>query len=201
MSLNKAIEHGKEKRNHLMDREILFRAKLKDWKTNPNHNSWVEGFYLKRKETTYCFAEDYEKYPVKTLHFIAEECVTDWGLPNDFRLYEIDPDTLCQFIGWNDNHKTKIFENDIVEIVGGTSYKYLIWWNREMDMMEAVSLDSIYFNGSDYSDGNPKFHYSDFCLMLQDPWGDFSDIKVIGNIFDNIEIICFKGVHNAIQIE
>ena len=39
------------------------------------------------KETTYCFTEDYEKYPVKTLHFIAEECMTDWGLPNDFRLY------------------------------------------------------------------------------------------------------------------
>ena len=62
-----------------MEREILFRAKLKDWKINPEHNRWVEGFYLKRKETTYCFTEDYEKYPVKTLHFIAEECMTDWG--------------------------------------------------------------------------------------------------------------------------
>lgn len=95
-----------------MDREILFRAKLKDWKTNPNHNRWVHGFYLKRKETTYCFSEDYEKYPVKTLHFIAEECMTDWGLPNDFRLYEIDPDTLCQYTGANDKENNMIWEND-----------------------------------------------------------------------------------------
>lgn len=172
-------------------REILYKAKLKDWKTNPDHNIWVEGYYLKREETTYCFAEDYERHPVKTLHFIAEECITDWGLPNDFKLYEIDPDTLCEFTGWNDRHKTKIFENDIIEIVSCSkcSYKHLIWWNREMSMMDAVDLDGIYFNGDDYSDGNPKFNYSDFCFMMQDPWGDFSDVKVIGNLFDNEEIV------------
>lgn len=174
-----------------MNREILFRAKLKNWKTNPYKNIWIEGFYLKRKETTYCFTEDYEKYPVKTLHFIAVEEMTDWGLPNEFKLYEIDPDTLCQFVGWNDNHKTKIFENDVVEIVSSPkrSCKYLIWWNREMSLMDAVSLEDIYFNGSDYSDGNPKFCYQDFCLMLQDPWGDFSDIKVTGNLFDNPDLL------------
>jgi hypothetical protein len=25
--------------------------------------------------------------------------------------------------------------------------------------------------------------------MMQDPWGDFLDIKVIGNIFDNPELL------------
>ena len=33
-----------------MEREILFRAKLKNWKINPEHDRWVEGFYLKRKK-------------------------------------------------------------------------------------------------------------------------------------------------------
>ena len=175
-----------------MNREILFRAKLKDWKTNPEHNRWVEGFYLKRKETTYCFTEDYEKYPVKTLHFIAEECMTDWGLPNDFRLYEIDPETLCEIIGWSDRHKTKIFENDIVELVSSPKHsnKYLIWWNREMCLTDAVPLDDISFNGNDYWNGrHPNFHYETFCVMLQDHWGDFSDVKVIGNIIDNPELV------------
>ena len=176
-----------------MNKEVLFRAKLKDWKANPEHNKWVEGFYLKRKETTYCFKEDYEKYPVKTLHFIAKEVMTDWGLPNDFRLYEIDPETLCETIGWSDSHKTKIFENDIVEFVSSSkkhSNKYLIWWNREMSLMSAIPLDDISFNGSDYWNGHyPHFHYETFCVMLQDPWGDFSDIKVIGNIIDNPELV------------
>lgn len=180
-----------------MDREILFKAKLKDWKTNPKHNRWVEGFYLKRKETTYCFAEDYEKFPVKTLHFIAEECMTDWGLPNDFRLYEIDLDTLCQCTDLNDRHKTKIFENDVIEIVSSPkrSYKYLIWWNREMSLTDAIPLDGIDFNGNDYWNGHyPNFHYETFCTMLQDPWGDFADVRVVGNIIDSPELI--KGEVN-----
>lgn len=58
-----------------------------------------------------------------------------------------------------------------------------------MNLIEAVQLESIYFNGADYSDGNPQFTYETFCLMLQDPWGDFKDIKVIGNLFDNYDII------------
>ena len=26
-------------------------------------------------------------------------------------------------------------------------------------------------------------------LMMQDPWGDFKEIKVIGNIYDNLELL------------
>lgn len=120
---NECTEYPEKNKEDTPMREILFRAKLKDWKTNPKHNRWVEGFYLKRKETTYCFTEDYENYPVKTLHFIAEECMTDWGLPNDFRLYEIDPDTLCQFTGINDKENNMIWENDIIK---GTFWGFMM---------------------------------------------------------------------------
>lgn len=34
-------------------REILFKAKRKD------NGKWVEGYYYKMSETTYCFKEDY----------------------------------------------------------------------------------------------------------------------------------------------
>lgn len=160
-------------------RQILFRAKLKDWKTNPDRNKWVEGYYCLKKP--YCYDNRTEPSNVIITEFSLTGIVS----------YEIDPNTLCEFIGWTDGHKTKIYENDIVEIVSSPkrSYKYLIWWNKEMSLMDAANLDSIYFNDNDYSDGNPKFHYSDFCLMLQDPYGDFSDIKVIGNLIDNEEIV------------
>ena len=171
-----------------MNREILFRAKLKDWKINPEHNRWVEGFYLKRKKTTYCFTEDYEKNPANTLHFIAEERMNGWELP----LHEIDPETLSEITGWSDSHKTRIFENDIVELVSSPKHsnKYLIWWNKEMSLIDAVPLDNISFNGNDYFNSHyPNFRYETFCVMMQDPWGDFSDVKVIGNIIDNPELI------------
>ena len=59
-----------------------------------------------------------------------------------------------------------------------------------MSLTDAVPLDGIDFNGHDYWNGNyPNFHYETFCAMMQDPWGDFSDIKVIGNIFDNPELM------------
>ena len=35
----------------------------------------------------------------------------------------------------------------------------------------------------------PKASYSTFCLMMQDPWGDFKEIKVTGNIIDNPELV------------
>ena len=103
-------------------REVLFKAKLKDWNTNPQQNKWVEGYYLSRKETTYCFTEDYERNPVKKLHYIAVDSMTDWGLPNEFRCYEIDPNTLCEFTGMLEGKsKKKIWEHD--DIIKGT-----FWW-------------------------------------------------------------------------
>ena len=162
-------------------REILFKAKLKDWQTNPQHDIWVEGFYLSRKETTYCFKEDYEKFPVKTLHFIAEDCMTDWGLPNDFRLYEIDPDTLCQHTGMVDKNGNAIWENDVVEFEsigyipntqtgqvafynGSWCIRYL-YWGYKLGFHRIGSVDSWQEMGAS---GTITYEY-----------------KKVGNIFDD----------------
>lgn len=166
-------------------RTILYRAKRKD------NGEWVEGFYCSKQSTTYCFKEDYERFPVETNHYIIQETMTDWGLPNEFRLIEIDPSTLSQFTGWRDSYGIRIFENNIVEFVSSprTSNKYLIWWNREMNCMEAIDCRCINFNGHDYWNDKTHRDYETFCLMMQDPWGDFREVKVVGNLFDNPEMI------------
>ena len=103
---------------------------------------------------------------------------------------QVDPETVGQYTGMNDRHGKRIFENDIVEVCGGREERYLIWWVREMSMLTAIPVDEISFNGQDYWNGYyPQFEYSTFCAMMQDPWGDFRDIRVIGNIHDNPELI------------
>lgn len=63
----------------------IYKAKLKD------RDYEVKGVYYSFPETTYCFKEDYENNP---RHVIVTHEMTDWGLPNQLRVFEIDPDTL-----------------------------------------------------------------------------------------------------------
>lgn len=155
-----------------MNREILFRAKLKDWKTNPEHNRWVEGFYCRRQETTYCIEEDYKMFPVKTLHYIVQDRMTDLGLPNTFAFIEIDPDTLCQYVNFKDDDGNKIWENDIVEC--GYDGEELV--NRII-IYDEDELDFKATNGE-------KYYQEDFQYL---PCSDY--LLVVGNIFDNPELL------------
>ena len=97
-------------------RETLFKAKWKD------SSEWVEGYYYKMSETTYCFKEDYERKPVPEHHYILQERMTDWGLQNQVVQIEIDPETLCQFTGLFDRYGNKIWENDIIKYHFGEIY-------------------------------------------------------------------------------
>ena len=163
-------------------REILFKAKLKDWKTNQQQNKWAEGYYLSKKETTYCFAEDYEKFPVKTLHYIAVDSMTDWGLPNEFRCYEIDPDTLCQYTGQNDMNQNKIWENDIVKKEFYTDYERFA--NSE-EYIGEVEYEDCAWNIVYNKDGHKFVHP----MLMAIEFGESNHYRVISNIFDNPELL------------
>lgn len=154
-------------------REILFRGRCVD-----EHNNLLEA-----REMVYGYV----------LRDLTNQLKIMWRSEyfGTLMVSNVDPKTVSQYTGWNDRHQTKIFENDVVEFVSGTSlHRYLIWWQREGNMLTAVPLDGITFNGSDYWNGKfPKFDYSTFCLMMLDPYGDFRDIRVIGNIHDNPELL------------
>ena len=164
-------------------REVLFKAKLKDWKTKPQQNKWVEGYYLSRKETTYCFTEDYERNPVKTLHYIAVDSMTDWGLPNEFRLYEIDPDTLCQLI---QTDKIRVWENDIVS-----------WDDEDFTSVIRYDEENARFVFDDYETKGCLMEYGwdenagEFGVVDTNGFDDFYSFgfEVVGNIFDNPELL------------
>lgn len=151
-----------------MNREILFKAKRKD------NGKWVEGYYCKLDETTYCISEDYERHPVPTHHYILYETMTDWGLPNRFLQFEIDPDTLCQYIGLTDKNGEKIWENDIVEERhrGVITMRYHVLWDfKETSWMFETKSSARY---GIYAINQRKF-------------------EVVGNIFDNPDLLEVDG--------
>ena len=158
-----------------MDRHIC-RAKRK------SNSQWIQGYIVK------CDGNINDGGM-----FIIPKVTDILYTPNNITLgsfIEVYPDTICQCTGWHDSNKTPIFEKDAVEFVGPNTHRDLIWWNNEMSQMEAVPVEGIEFNGYDFWNGKyPKANYSTFCLMMQDPWGDFKEIKVIGNIIDNPELV------------
>ena len=146
-------------------REILFKAKRKD------NGKWVEGYYYKMSETTYCFKEDYERKPVSEHHYILQERMTDWGLPNQIVQIEIDSETLCQFTGLCDKNGKKIWGNDILMAHLDESYP------------EDATYETVEWNVAGWvtheTDSTDRQYLNEF---------DLEHYEAIGNIFDNPEL-------------
>ena len=143
-------------------REILFKAKRKD------NGEWIEGYYYKRVHVDK-IVDAIEKYN---------------GTIDSIEYYEIDPNTLCQLVP---NDEVRVWENDIV------------CWEEDNEVISVVRYDIE----------AAKFVFDDYgtkgCLMeygWDEDAGGFGVVdtygfdyfyslhfKVIGNIFDNPELI------------
>lgn len=101
------------------------------------------------------------------------------GMVNDNAdMIEVEPKTVCQYTGLTDKNGRKIFEGDIVdchEKRGAAFWRCKVLWNEENSRFDVSTMDC----------GFP---------MCIDGYGSDIfirglDYKVIGNIFDNPELI------------
>ena len=93
-----------------MSREILFKAKRKNWRELPKEEWWVEGDLRQDRDLETAFISGWDYY------------TSESGLEREPFEYEIDPETFCQYTGKTDKNEKKIWENDIVRTTVGLHY-------------------------------------------------------------------------------
>ena len=106
-------------------------------------------------------------------YFIGYVLGTDEdGSPHDLDAVQVDPSTICQCTGLKDKSGNLIFENDIMEA------------HIDEDFPEDVSRFKVEWNGKgwveNHPDGVDREYLDDF---------DTEHFKVVGNIFDNPELL------------
>lgn len=159
-----------------------------------NKNTWIEGL----------------PYKIPKDNSITEIIATQ----DDNRpIYQVNPETVGLAINYRDRAGTEIFTGDVIQF--GDQHKYLVWFCNEHQHLEAIclnDLENVYVvraiaqyietepeisNKYDYhnwkNSANSISHWEEFCEMLQDICGNFNDIYVIGNIFDNPKFV--EGVY------
>ena len=142
-------------------REILFRAKRTD------NGEWVEGYYAMMGKGNLI------------RHYIVQNCALT-GLfedPEDnmyFNDVEIDPETISQYTGKSDEDGKKIFEGDIVGFID--------LYSTESGYSESSCLGEVV-----WSEEECCFHVTN--RLSAESWEVLDECKVVGNVFDNPELI------------
>ena len=151
-----------------MSREILFKAKRKDWRELPKEQWWVEGEVI------------HEPYGVVIQYYAEKKRIK----------VVIDPETLCQYTGLKDKNGKRIWENDTVScehekypednpLEGDLFFPEPIKYRRNY-VVEFINNGNKY----GYRLRNKSIHF-----MLTGNVIYNHEIKVLGNIFDNPELL------------
>lgn len=138
-------------------REILFKAKHKNWRELPKEEWWVEGSY--HHKTDY-YGDPCDK------HYIIDGTETD--IEGYGGHYEIDPETLCQYTGVADKNGKQIWENDIVKHEISDTIGTVKWCEEDY---VGWFVDDVVIDEQQFTD---------------EMW---NECEVIGNIFDNPELL------------
>ena len=159
-----------------MDREILFKAKHEHVVVANKHleGQWIEGLLW---DEEYIYSRDIECELL------------------------IDKDTICEYTGLHDKNGKRIWENDI-----------LMCHDNPKDLVKAVfgEFNVIEVESEEVIDSVIGWHYEviptdelskcePFCysMPLTDTYIKLNEMEVIGNIFDNPELLEERNDENA----
>lgn len=135
-----------------------------------DNREWVEGFY-------FCMVHDDGRH---VHHFIMPlGADLSLGMPIEKIQVEVDPSTICQCTGLKDKNGRKIFEGDIVRFKhGGKFHDKGIWYRNYV--IEYVNTFCTY---------GLRFRNKSIHFPCKQATVSTHDVEVIGNIFDNPELL------------
>lgn len=143
-------------------KNILFRGKCVD------DGKWIEGYYL-HKPNDACIGESNEE------HLIVKYKFLDWDL-SELIGGKVDPESVCQYTGVNDECGRKVFEKDIIGVeYDDSDYERIMSWHEYFEVYFSETKHAYYVR---HADGDVY------------PLNEFdSDYYVVGNIIDNPKLM------------
>lgn len=146
-----------------MEDRYLFKAKRVD------NGEWVQG---------YLFDDGFENGRIFIGGLVIEKyngtACDDWNVTGiDF--CEVDPSTICQCTGLKDKNGKLIWENDIVRDEYGNFYK--AFWQNDYYQFSFCAKTGVFPIGAKWN----LWSFKSF------------EIEVVGNIFDNKELLESEG--------
>lgn len=168
-----------------MNDRYLYRAKRYDT------GEWVEGHLIQNPymgEVRSWISTPDDKTRLRAI-------ATYYG---DWRVVEVGADTICQYTGLTDKNGNKIWENDVVDFLEhkgivkyergsfGIAYRECIDW-------EEIESNICHITGCDnalYACENDNFiSLWEIYWNFNDEYNSVNTVEVIGNIFDNTELL------------
>lgn len=130
-----------------------------------DNGEWVQGYYVK----------SLDMYG-KEVHLIFEPTIMFYSSGETDGWYEVDPSTICQCTGLKDKNGKRIWENDIVSFA-----------HENYTRNYAIEFKNTFHNyGLRFRNKSIHFRCTQVTLCMH-------DCEVIGNIFDNPELLESEG--------
>lgn len=164
-----------------MEDRYLYKAKRVD------NGEWVQG---------YLFNDGFENGRVFVGGFVIEKyngtACDEWTVTG-INFYEIDPNTICQCTGLKDKNGKLIWENDVLMCHGNKKDLCKVCFGefKVIDIENTVAVDIVqgwYYKPLE-TDGLSKCEPFCYEMPLTNYYIERMDAEVIGNIFDNAELL------------